>query len=153
MGKNPQDLKASKHKTPNDPEPRQVHSEEKRPNLLSQCSSHGQWACRTRLSAPWRSPYTPGSGATYAWPGGHRSACESPGYRPGIAPRRRGAPRRRCHPVGDQPCPHRSPDPAPRRTPRVGVIRGEAGKLRASDAPAGIAHQRLPDACAAPWSR
>jgi len=42
---------------------------------------------------------------------------------------------------------------SPLRAPQVGATSGGAVKMRASDSPSGMAHQRIPDDCAATWSR
>ena len=42
---------------------------------------------------------------------------------------------------------------SPLRAPQVGATSGGAVKMRASDSPSGMAHQRIPDDCAATCSR
>ena len=46
-----------------------------------------------------------------------------------------------------------SEDKSPLRAPRVGATSGGAVKMRASDSPSGMAHQRISDDCAATCSR
>jgi len=46
-----------------------------------------------------------------------------------------------------------SEDKSPLRAPREGATSGGAVKMRASDSTSGMAHQRIPDDCAATWSR
>src|SRR4029453_5182290 len=46
-----------------------------------------------------------------------------------------------------------SEDKSPLRAPREGATSGGAVKMRASDSTSGMAHQRIPDDCAATWWR